>query len=120
MDNDRTPGTKPPALSVSRGRTATGSNITAQIADEIYTGLERLGAGEKLLNVVGSWRDTLSDAEALQTPITFEVCATLKRLGADEELLAIVGSWRDTLDDAEVLSLLRDYNAGRPTLHRAQ
>jgi hypothetical protein len=37
-----------------------------------------------------------------------------------EELLSIVGSWRDTLDDHEVLSLLRDYNSGRPTLHRAQ
>jgi len=43
----------------------------------------------------------------------------LERLDADEELLSIIGSWRDTLDDREVLSLLRDYNAGRPTLHRA-
>jgi hypothetical protein len=41
-------------------------------------------------------------------------------LGGDEELLAIVGSWRDTLDDADVLSMLREYNAGRTTLHRGQ
>jgi hypothetical protein len=105
---------------VIRRRTATGSDVTAQIADEMYTALERLGAGEELLDVVGSWRDALSDAEALQALITFEVCAALKRLGADEELRAIVGSWRDTLDDSDVLRMLREYNAGRPTLHRAQ
>jgi hypothetical protein len=35
-------------------------------------------------------------------------------------LLAIVGSWRDTVSDADVLRLLRDYNAGRPTLRRPQ
>jgi hypothetical protein len=40
----------------------------------------------------------------------------LERLDSDPELLSILGSWRDTLGDAEVLSLLRDYNAGRPTL----
>jgi hypothetical protein len=34
------------------------------------------------------------------------------------ELLAIVGSWRDTL--ADMLPMLREYNAGRPTLHRPQ
>jgi hypothetical protein len=34
-------------------------------------------------------------------------------------LLAIVGSWRDTLDDMEVLAQLRNWNAGRLTLHRA-
>jgi hypothetical protein len=44
----------------------------------------------------------------------------LERLDADPELLAIVGSWRDTLPDQDVLRMLRDYNAGRPTLHRAQ
>jgi hypothetical protein len=36
------------------------------------------------------------------------------------DLLTIIGSWRDTLGDAEVLSMLREYNAGRPTLHRAK
>ena len=43
-----------------------------------------------------------------------------QRLDADEELLAIIASWRDTLDDADVLSLLREWNAGRPTLHTRQ
>ncbi len=61
-----------------RRRTAACPDITAQIAAEIYTALERLGA--------------------------------------DEELLAVVRSWRDMLDDAEILALMRDYNAGRPTL----
>jgi hypothetical protein len=31
-----------------------------------------------------------------------------------------VENWRDTLRDGEVLSMLRDYNVGRPTLHRPQ
>jgi hypothetical protein len=52
--------------------------------------------------------------------IAAELYAALERLGTDEELLAIVGSWRDTLDDAEVLSMLRDYNAGLPTLQPRQ
>jgi hypothetical protein len=43
-----------------------------------------------------------------------------ERLDADPELLVIVGSWRDTLGDFEVLTMLRDYEAGRPTLHRPQ
>jgi hypothetical protein len=75
----RTSRKKPPAPSAGRRRAA---DITAQIAGEIY--------------------------------------AALERLGADEDLLSIVGSWRDTLKDAEVLSMLREYNAGRPTLHRPQ
>ena len=75
------PGKKPAAPSVSRRHAAARPNITARIADEIHTALERLDA--------------------------------------DEELLAIVGSWGDTLDDADVLTMLRDYNAGRPILHRA-
>ncbi len=52
--------------------------------------------------------------------IVGEIYTALERLDADEELLAIIGSWRDTLNDTEVLSMLQDYNAGRPTLHRAQ
>jgi hypothetical protein len=51
--------------------------------------------------------------------IVHELYAVLERLGAEAELLAVVGSWRDTLSDREVLALLREYNAGRPTLHRA-
>jgi hypothetical protein len=60
-----TPGKKPPAPSVSRRRAA-GSNITAQIADEIHTALERLDADEELLAIVGSWRDTLPGADVLR------------------------------------------------------
>jgi hypothetical protein len=56
----------------------------------------------------------------LKAQIASEIYAALERLDADTELLAIVGSWRDTLDDAEVLSLLQDWNAGRPTLRRPQ
>lgn len=56
----------------------------------------------------------------VRAQIVGEIYAALERLDTDEELLSIIGSWRDTLDDREVLSLLRDYNAGRPTLHRAQ
>jgi hypothetical protein len=56
---------RPPAPSVTRRRPATGTDIKAQIADELYTALERLGADEELLSVVGSWRDTLDDAEVL-------------------------------------------------------
>jgi len=40
-------------------------DLKAQIADEICTALERLGADEELLSVIGSWRDTLDDAEVL-------------------------------------------------------
>jgi hypothetical protein len=41
------------------------SDLKAQIASEIYTVLEDLGADEILLSIVGSWRDTLDDAEVL-------------------------------------------------------
>jgi hypothetical protein len=73
----RTAGKKPPAPSVPRR-----PDINALIAAEIYIALERLDAGP--------------------------------------ELLAIVGSWRDTLPDADVLRMLREHNAGRPTLHPRQ
>ena len=43
----------------------TAPDIKAQIAAEIYTALERLGADEELLAIIGSWRDTLPDAEVL-------------------------------------------------------
>ena len=52
--------------------------------------------------------------------IAGELYTALERLDADAELLAVVGSWHDTLDDADVLSSLRDWNAGRSTLHRPQ
>ncbi len=48
--------------------------------------------------------------------IAGEIYIALEDLGAGPELLAIVGSWRDTLPDQDVLRMLKDYNAGRPTL----
>jgi hypothetical protein len=48
--------------SVSR-RPAT--DMTARIAGEICTTLEWLGADGELLGIVGSWHDTLGDAEVL-------------------------------------------------------
>ncbi len=50
--------------------------------------------------------------------IASEISIALQQLHADEDLLAIIGSWRDTLDDEEILTLLRDYNAGRPIIDR--
>ena len=38
-------------------------DMKAQIADELYKALERLGADVELLSIVGSWRDTLGDEE---------------------------------------------------------
>jgi hypothetical protein len=63
--------------------------------------------------------DGAAAASDVRAQIAGEIYAAFER-HADEELLSIIGSWRDTLDDREVLSLLRDYNSGRPTLHRAQ
>jgi hypothetical protein len=62
---------------------------------------------------------TESDLPRIAALIAAEIYAALERLNADEELLAVIGSWRDTLDDTEVLRLLRDHNAGRPTLYRS-
>jgi hypothetical protein len=56
----------------------------------------------------------------LKARIVDELYTALEWLGADDELLAIVGSWGDTLPDPDVLRMLREYNAGRPTLHREQ
>jgi hypothetical protein len=59
---DGTPSKKPPAPS-ARKRPA--GDLQAKIAREFYIVLERLGADPELLAVVGSWRDTLDDAEIL-------------------------------------------------------
>jgi hypothetical protein len=56
----------------------------------------------------------------LKAQTTGESYAALERFYADEKLLAIVGSRRDTLSDAYSLAMLREYNAGRPILHRPQ
>jgi hypothetical protein len=54
-------GKKPSAPSVARH-----PDVNTQIASEIYTALERLDAAPELLAIVGSWRDTLDDAEVLR------------------------------------------------------
>jgi hypothetical protein len=59
---DGTPGKRPPAPSAKK---RPAGDLTAQIASELYIALGRLGAGEELLAVVGSWRDTLRDEEVL-------------------------------------------------------
>jgi hypothetical protein len=43
----------------------TQSHITARIAKELYIAMERLGAKPSLLSIVGSYGDTLDDAEIL-------------------------------------------------------
>jgi hypothetical protein len=59
-----TPGKKPPAPSANK---RAARDLKAPIARKIYLALERLGAEPELLAIVGSWRDTLGDAEALST-----------------------------------------------------
>jgi hypothetical protein len=60
-----TPGKKPPAPSAKRRAAVTEPDIRAQIALQIYIALERLDADPDLLAIVGSWCDTLDDAEVL-------------------------------------------------------
>jgi hypothetical protein len=55
------PRKKPPAPYALRR-----PDLNAQIVREVYTALERLGAGPELLAIVGSWRDTLDDADVLR------------------------------------------------------
>ncbi len=40
-------------------------DLEAQIAREIYIAMEKLCADAELLSIIGSWRDTLDDAEIL-------------------------------------------------------
>jgi hypothetical protein len=40
-------------------------DLKAQIASQLYIALQRLDADEELLSIVGSWRDTATDAEFL-------------------------------------------------------
>jgi hypothetical protein len=77
---DSTLGKKPPAPSVSkrlagldaaaggaRDATMTTEQDTRQkIAAELYAALERLGADEELLAIVGSMHDTTTDNEVLR------------------------------------------------------
>jgi hypothetical protein len=57
-----TPGKKPRAPSL---RKRSAQDVLVQIARELYTAMERLGAEPELLAVLGSWRDTLDDADVL-------------------------------------------------------
>jgi hypothetical protein len=44
----------------------TKPDVKAQIAAQLYAALERLGADEELLAIVGSMNDTLTDKEVLR------------------------------------------------------
>jgi hypothetical protein len=61
-----TPVKKPTAP--SRKKRSSAPDLKAQIAGEIHIALERLGADEELLTIVGSWRDTLDDRQVLAMP----------------------------------------------------
>jgi hypothetical protein len=52
---------KPPAPS-AKTRTL---DVEAQIARQIFTAFERLGADPEFLSIINSWRDTLDDEEVL-------------------------------------------------------
>jgi hypothetical protein len=75
-----------------------------------------MGFGPKKPPAVPQKRRTRKDV--VLAAIAREISITLQQLHADEDLLAIIGSWRDTLDDQEILTLLQDYNAGRPIINR--
>jgi hypothetical protein len=59
------PRKRPPAPSVKK-RAPAGHDIKAQIVGEIYAAFEHLDADEHLLSIIGSWGDTLDDAEVLK------------------------------------------------------
>ena len=40
-------------------------DVEAQIAREIFTSFERLGADPEFLSIISGWRDTLDDEEVL-------------------------------------------------------
>jgi hypothetical protein len=61
-------------------------------------------------------RRTRPSPPNIKAQIADEIYRALGDLGAGPELLSIVSSWGDTLDDPAILRMLRDYNAGRPTL----
>jgi hypothetical protein len=48
------------------GRAATRPDIKADIAAQLYAALERLGADQELLAIVGSMNDTLTDKDVLR------------------------------------------------------
>ena len=43
----------------------TGETLESQIRTEIYRAFEKLNADKRLLATIGSWGDTLDDAEVL-------------------------------------------------------
>jgi len=49
-------------------------SVNHKIVDEIYRALEHLGADPRLLGIVGSWGDSLTDEEVL---------ASLRKWNAD-------------------------------------
>lgn len=62
----------------------------------------------------------MAEMTTCQKAIIGEIYEVVDRLGGEPELLALIGSWGDTLRDEDVLAGLKDWNAGRPILHRVQ
>lgn len=56
----------------------TQPHLKAQIANELYIAMERLGAGPDLLSIIGSYGDTLDDEE---------IFALLREYNATEQAL---------------------------------
>ena len=48
-----------------KGRLKMSKTLETQIRAEIYKAFEKLHADRRLLATIGSWRDTLDDAEVL-------------------------------------------------------
>ena len=54
--------------------------LRAQIAEELFTAMERLGAEPDLLSIVGSWGDTLDDEEVLALLKEYKATGQVLRL----------------------------------------
>lgn len=99
-----------------------------EIARELRTAMERLGAPFALLEAMGRWGDGADDASVLvdlrkfnemEAPpharepgpqIIRALYIALENLGAPPELLGEIGSWGDGEDDVDVLDGLRLFN----------
>jgi hypothetical protein len=54
-------------------------HVTAQITRELYIAMERLGARPELPSIIGSWCDTLTDAEILALLRVHDAAEALRR-----------------------------------------
>jgi len=84
----------------ARGR----PHITAQIAGEIYTALDRLGADEELLAIGGSSGDTLDDADVLTMLRTNRAAVGARWIGqvSTDEAIETIEFETDVRNEVEV------------------